>query len=448
MKLLYVTPNPIRLYGQGGAAVTNVWCLEHFLRRGFDVTVLYFETPTIGETVYTAEEKRRDHEAMLARGVKEVRSLVRPDIPAPATYPKAFIRRQIAKYRDRIAAARGARALSDALAREVDATNPDLCFLFTETVFYATGITGTPMVNWSPPPQIPFWRIHIDLGWSRIWGQKWLAELYHPIRLFLHRRSFRKWIDAVDVVLCPSAWYAKLFIKIARDPSKIVEFPHPAADEARGFTCGDPASPPPNRPFVVMIVGHLRSTFSSAAFKFLATEILPELERRGLTDRLEFHLIGKFEPVPNIAPLLNHKCIRRLGYVENLGDAVNRSDVVLQAMPYAPGVGMRLSALTSAYPCLVLHDVIGRSLPEFRHDENCLLAKTGSEFVDAIMKACEDRDLNRRLRIGARATYEKYYHVDHLGTVLDSVVEKATAHWRKRHLGVGGRKAERQPEAV
>jgi hypothetical protein len=102
---------------------------------------------------------------------------------------------------------------------------------------------------------------------------------------------------------------------------------------------------------------------------------------------------------------------------------------------------MRLSALTSAYPCLVLHEIIGQSLPEFRHGENCLLARTGADFVDALLLACENRALNGRLRVGARATYDAHYRVDLLGAALDRVVEQATASWRKRYDAAGGRDA-------
>ena len=408
MKILYFTPAVIKPLGHGAAAVLNYHMFNHLIKAGHDVHMLY---TTLEEWLPDPDES-----LCLELGAASVHTIIVPKLPLkgnedPITRRvKRFfgIRKQVAY-------------VENMTAKAVREINPDICFIFTETIYYIAGLRGYPIFAWLSNQQIPHRKIHTDIGLYKLFRSTLLARLYYPLWERLHLAQYKRWVDQVDLGLCPSAWYGNIYKKLAARPESIKVIDHPAFDEANQIGHETPSVVPSNSPYKIAVVGHLVGTFNVAAFIFIANEILPELDRGGLSKKFEFILIGKGKLQPEFIDLLSWPNVKQLGFVTNLAEAVNQ-DAVLQAMPYAPGIGARLSTLTSMYPALVLHRVIEESLVEFQSGKNCLTASTGAEFVAALERICSDRELNRRLRIGARGLHDSLYAFDIFENTLESVL--------------------------
>jgi glycosyltransferase involved in cell wall biosynthesis len=407
MRIAFLDTAPVKPNGQGGGAVTSWALVRHLLAAGHDLVVIH-----IGQH---GADHEADHVALKDRGVDAI-ALEPP--PAPE-------RRKFASLHYRLALARWRRRVAAEAARAVSGAAPDLCFVFADAIHHSGRITGVPMVAHLTHTGEPFPQILADLGRKKVLGSVALARLLVPLILAVGHRRLAALTDRLVGGICPSHYYADIYRRIVVRPERIASVDHPAEDESGDLTVASPASPPANTPCRVAIIGHLKSTFSLAALTVLVDQILPEIDRRGLAGRFEFRIVGRFAPPVEVADRLNRPDVTLCGYVDNLADEVNRADAVLQAMPYPPGAGMRLSTLSALYPCLVLHRVVGQCFPEFVDGQNCLLAWDGPTFVEALTRACDDRTLSGRLRIEARKTYERLYRPEAYFQAVDKMIASA-----------------------
>ena len=406
MKILFSTPAILKPLGQGAATVLNLHIFNYLIKSSHEVHVLY---TTLEEVTPDPDEK-----ACLDIGASSVTTIVVPAVQL--TGKEDPLTRRIKRF---LGTRKQVKYVEDMTAKAVRKIDPEICFVFTETIYYIAGLRGYPVFAWLSNQQIPHRKIQTDIGWYKLFRSTWLARLYYPLWERLHLAQYKRWVNQVDLGICPSAWYGEIYKKLAARPQSIRVIDHPAIDEADQIERIDPSATLKNSPYKIAIVGHLIGTFNVAAFIFLAKEILPELDRQGLSEKFEFYLIGKGDLPPEAAALKDNPNIKYAGFIKNLAEAVNQSDAVLQAMPYAPGVGARLSTITSMYPALILHRVVEENLKEFKSGENCISASSGPEFVEALKRVCSDRDLNQRLRIGARRLYDKRYTFDIFENILE-----------------------------
>lgn len=443
-RLLFARLRAPRRGGMDGGGVTSVWIIDYLIAAGYEVSVLHMELPHDGAETYDEHQGRLDRENLSAMGVADVISIPFPAVGLPSSSKAGLGRRVLRAIANRIALRRRRREIRRNVEAAVHGLNPDICFIFSEVLEYFTMVKNVPRAAWLPPTGVPFRKIQIDLGWVTVLGSSWLARITYPLWLYSHHQQLKRLVEGLDGGFLPSVWYAERYREFCRLPPVFVACAHPAMDESDDLKLPDPLAPPPNRPYRVVLVGNLIQSFTSAGLAFLGDEIVPALRRRNLLDKFEFILIGKFAPRPDIARRMEGAKIHLAGYVENLADAVNRADVVLHPVPYQPGAGVRVCSMAGMYACFVLHAAVADSVDELRDGENCLVARTGDEFAEALQQACCDRALNARLRRGARATFDTHYRLDRFGPVLDDFLVRTIGQGRARIAGTASGRSPRR----
>ena len=435
--ILFARTRAPRRKGMDGGGVTSAWLIDYLVAAGYRVSVLYLEISQNGMDAYYEEERKEDYQNLLTMGVSEILPIPFPVVGKRPTANLNLPHRLVSAISNRLSLQRRHAEVCENVAVAVHALKPDICFIFSEALEYFKTVKNVPRAAWLPHTGEPYRKIQIDLGWLTLSGSRWLGRVTYPLWLYFYQRRLARLVKGLDGGLLPSFWYAKRYQDFCRPPPVFVACAHPAMDESDDLTLPDPCTPPPNRPYRVVLVGNLIQSLTSAGLAFLGDEIFPALRRLGLLDKFEFVLIGKFEPRPDIAARLEGANVRLAGYVDNLADEVNRADIVLHPVPYSPGAGVRLCSMASMYPCFVLHAAVADSVEELRHAENCLVARTGDEFAAALLQACEDRTINSRLRQGARATFDAHYRLDRFGPLLESFLLQTIEHWRGRTAPAG-----------
>ncbi len=422
MKLLFACTRAPRDAGFGGAAFTTGWLLREFLSLGYEVQCLYFALPENNGEPYSAYEADRSY--LQSMGVTDVACV---DLPDPL--PLAISWKNLSEKVVNILSNRWRHGKNEALVRQrvkkaAEQLNPDACFLYDEVANYFTTFQSSPKIAWLPHTWEPFVKIAAMRGDNHMFfGSHSLAKKMYPLHLRALQNKTARWIRTIDYGVCPSYYYAKRWKELFPDiAARVLYIPHPAKDESADIPPRDFLHPPPNNPFKVAMLGGTFGTTTYTQLGFLLDEVMPALDRRGLSDRFEFNLIGRHNPHSSIATRLNRPNIKPLGFLPSIGDTLNAADAVLQCIPEPPGAGMRLSTLTSAYPCLVVHSVVPDGFPEFKSRLNCLAAGSGEGIVNALMEVCTNRDLNASLRNEARKVYENLYRPSRCVDTVDTII--------------------------
>lgn len=83
----------------------------------------------------------------------------------------------------------------------------------------------------------------------------------------------------------------------------------------------------------------------------------------------------------------------------------------LMIVPTNIPLGIRVRVVTAwSFACpIVAHRANAAGIPEMQDGENALLADTDAELADAVSRALGDEALRRKLSIGGRQTFEKWF---------------------------------------
>lgn len=200
-------------------------------------------------------------------------------------------------------------------------------------------------------------------------------------------------------------------------------WPDPGPIEGRGLSSRRASGP-------IKIIGHigyLNRTGSTYGLRLLLEEIVPSLDE--LMDGLDYRveIIGGGEVVPALRPLLNQKHVVVRGFVPDLAADLDSSDVILMcnnAGPYQAAFTRHLVAWSRGL-CLIVHEKSRLAIPEIAPGSNVLAGSTGAEIARQIQRAVTDQTLNRHIREGGRATYEKYFTPAHVAAKLNRELQAA-----------------------
>lgn|GEM_PF-5100395 len=436
MEIIFINPTPPLPGGHDGGTNMVFWILEYLRNLGHTIRVIYLENTGFDGIPYCDEDRKRDYQALREIGVEEIRS-----VPIPAKFQTAIscgaikpsdigflfrLRRSIA-YRLARLRTEGARSnhIADHLKTMADEMRGDVCFSFVEILKDIRNKPTKPLVSWMFQTGEPFLELNIEFGFRKVLGSQGLARLLLPLHLAAHHRSLGRLCDNADHMIVPSVYYARIWRRIMKGRSCIHHLSHPAKDESDELTRQNPTQPPEGKPYRIVLFGHLRAGLTTAGLVHFADHILTAIDRSGRQEEFEFHIVGKFEPYPFVARKLQRANIHFKGFVENLADTLNGAHAVLVPIPVLPGPGMRLSSACAVSACIVTHHVTAIGSPEYVNGENCLMASSGEEFVDALVRVCENRDLSRRLRAAARRTYDENYRMEDCGRAVEKILEEA-----------------------
>ena len=176
-------------------------------------------------------------------------------------------------------------------------------------------------------------------------------------------------------------------------------------------------------------VGYLNRTGSTFGLKFLLADAVPLLPAamRGLD--YQVHIIGGGELVPSLKSWAKQERVVMRGYVEDLDSELRSADIFLllnNAGSYYAAYTRHLVAWAMG-SCLIVHSNSQKAIPEIAHMENALVGSTPEDIARMIYLAATDRELNRRVRAGGRATYEKYFTPHGVAQALSDEIARAVS---------------------
>ncbi|NUM88477.1 MAG: glycosyltransferase [Bdellovibrionales bacterium] len=185
---------------------------------------------------------------------------------------------------------------------------------------------------------------------------------------------------------------------------------------------------------------------------FLKHEVAPAMEAMGL--QLPFYIVGSNPPqvvrtTAQAGPL--HHCFKVTGWVPNTLPWLNRARVSVAPILFGAGMNGKIGeAIAAGVPVVTTH--LGADGMRLRHEEHCLVARTGEEFARAIQRLHEDDALWERLRRNAlrhlRETFAREPMEKALREGLAAAVDEEKIRRHKRNPARRGRfKPARLPPA-
>jgi len=182
-----------------------------------------------------------------------------------------------------------------------------------------------------------------------------------------------------------------------------------------------------SKPF--KIIGHagfLGMTASTFGLEYLLKYTMPALRQEMNGYAFEVHIIGGGKATEVLRPYLKQENIVLRGYVKDLDSELLDSDVFLflnNAGPLKSIFSRQIIAWAMGL-CLVVHKGSLETLPELDHGNNVLVGASAPELASLVKRACLDRDLNRKLRLGGRYTYDEHFTPAAISGKILSVMEE------------------------
>lgn len=245
---------------------------------------------------------------------------------------------------------------------------------------------------------------------------KRLRRLRHRLAASVGLAEFRqahlRLMRDVDVVANVTASNARLYRRFGHPRATYVHNTWPPPPEQAVPAAEGPArSPSTSRIKIIGHVGRLSATGSTYGLRCLLVDTLPVLERVMSGLDYEIHIIGGGEIAPVLESYLRHPRLVVRGFVEDLDRELLSSDALLllnNAGSFQAAFTRHVVAWSMGL-CLVVHSNSQQAIPEIRHGENALVGSTPAEVAECIRLAAADAQLNRRVRLGGKATYEQYF---------------------------------------
>lgn len=159
----------------------------------------------------------------------------------------------------------------------------------------------------------------------------------------------------------------------------------------------------------LLVIGDLATTSTSSGLRAVAWSVLPRLIEQFGKDGFELRLVGGGSPPPELAQAFRHPAVRVVGRVVPADPEFLAADLMI--VPTNIPLGIRVRVVTAwSFACpIVAHRANAAGIPEMQDGENALLADTDAELADAVSRALGDEVLRRKLSIGGRQTFEKWF---------------------------------------
>jgi glycosyltransferase involved in cell wall biosynthesis len=157
----------------------------------------------------------------------------------------------------------------------------------------------------------------------------------------------------------------------------------------------------------ISLIGNVSGIATLPGLYILASGVLPRLEEKCGTNGFEVHILGSGRLPPDLLRALNKRYVKLRGYVEDIHAEFRSSDILLVPTPIELGFRTRIAEGFSFGCCVVAHRANARGMPELRDRENVLLADTGEQLADAVLRCLDSPELRERLGAQARATFEQ-----------------------------------------
>lgn len=307
-----------------------------------------------------------------------------------------------------------------ALAAGIDAVGADAVLLFWDTLAeFALPHVATPAFGYlaRPPQAAATARVRVERSGLR--GSVDLALLSAQSRR--HFERMRRLRRSANICAIDAAYYTGHGVPCSYVPNCWADAAGAAWRETREH-CESQFEAPQ----ILGNIGALDATGNSFGLRYLGNEVLPVLSSISGDIDWTINICGPRRPSAAVASALGHPRIMIKGFVPDIDREIQSSAIFLllnNAGPYTGGYTRVVYAFATG-ACLVAHHNLALSMPELRHDENCLLADTADGIAIQIDRALRDPSLRRRIGAAARSTYEAAYApgrvADHLLRMIDA----------------------------
>ena len=156
-------------------------------------------------------------------------------------------------------------------------------------------------------------------------------------------------------------------------------------------------------------IGNLNATGNYNGFKYLLKEIIPRIKDKNL----RFNIFGRGSFPEKFNSYKNNTLLKIKGFVRDIDKSILRSKfcLILNNAYKNSLVGgyTRVIYYFSMNKCLVAHKNLRKSMPELKHNFNCLLGSSPKEIIKLLKIASNNDILRKKIELNAYNTYiEKY----------------------------------------
>jgi glycosyltransferase involved in cell wall biosynthesis len=231
-----------------------------------------------------------------------------------------------------------------------------------------------------------------------------------------HRRLMREMLQDCEAVGAfgrhHADWLRRLGVECDYYRTPIADPGRPRVDDAPQWRGGR-----------LLLVGHLRGTATLDGLRVFR-KMLPHLRRELGEGGFHARIVGGYDLPAELRPLLSEPEVELAGFVNDVDSEFAAADVLL--VPASVRLGVRVRILTGFAhgSCVVAHEANAEGIPELAHGENALLGNGPRTLALQVARALDDRELARRLRAGARATYERFFTPELAGAALAEPLER------------------------
>lgn len=162
-----------------------------------------------------------------------------------------------------------------------------------------------------------------------------------------------------------------------------------------------------NKKIRLLLLGYVTGAATLPGLYLFGQEVLPEIERRIGTDGYEVDIIGGGQLPPELKKAFDRPQVNFRGFVEDAQREVQGSEIIVVPTPIELGFRTRIAESFSFGCCVVAHSANAKGMIEIIDEENALLADTGLEMAEKLIRCIREPQLRTRLGDAARAVFER-----------------------------------------
>lgn len=201
------------------------------------------------------------------------------------------------------------------------------------------------------------------------------------------RRAVMRCYPSADFIINHAAHHAEWHRR--RHAMKTLYVPNPV--EARYDSLPEKNFADPPR---FLLLGGLAGAATQPGLAWFATKVYPKIEQDIVAGRLEVHLAGRSELRTPIIQRMRHVVQR--GYIDDLDEEMGEVTAILVPTPIKLGARVRILEAFRYGVAVISHKANKAGMPEIEHNRNVLLASSGQEFADAMLRlAAHEEDAVR-----------------------------------------------------
>lgn len=162
-----------------------------------------------------------------------------------------------------------------------------------------------------------------------------------------------------------------------------------------------------NKKVRLLLLGHVTGAATLPGLFLFGLEVLPEIERRIGTEGYEVNIIGGGQLPPELKKAFDRPHVNVRGFIEDAQREVQSSEIIAVPTPIELGFRTRIAESFLYGCCVVAHSANAKGMSEIVDGENALLADTGPEMAEMLIRCIRDPELRGRLGDAARGTFEQ-----------------------------------------